>query len=709
MKKNLFTLGLMAFASLILATNCTKSEKDILTNDDQEEITPVNSTGVPFEIVVNPTVTKTTNSTLSTAWSANDDITLFHREYNTTGSYSSNDHFTITSENLDSKKFSGTLSEALSDGHSYDWWAIYPFSSYYTTPENTSVYTDIGMQVRTVTGYGTTSHLAGPTMPLIGKVSNVTSDTKPAITLNQVASVAKVVVTNNSGADLVITSVRLTAPENIVGQFKVNFSDPDNPTFVDGPECYDTATLSVKSGTTIANGGTATFYIPVKPFSLAVNDELTIKVNTCSKTVAMTSAMSFEPGVMKTINFNYNKVFASQNFYLASSISDGDKIIFASGTDGATKAMGRYTSGANNIAAVDGTVTDGCLPSTAAMGIYTVGGNSTTGYTFYDEESDLYLSSTETKANYLKGVNPNDAWGLWDVTITANVVEALCKGTDKTSYHIRKNSSGAIFSCYTSAQAPVYIFKLDERTPVTLAFTETSLEYLAANVGDLSIPSLNATPNVSSVTGNIVYSIEDTNSITTGFNTSDGSYTLNGTAGTATITATFNGDASYRPATASYTVKVTAGVVYYYRKITSSTSLSNGDYLIVYESGNFAFDGSLDTFDAVGNTIAVEISDGKIVANATTDASKFTITSVSGGYTVRGASGDYIGVSSWANGLTTEADPFTVSIDFSNNNVVITKTFTDGTVTLKYNNASNQRRFRFYKTGQQAIQLYKRD
>ena len=146
-----------------------------------------------------------------------------------------------------------------------------------------------------------------------------------------------------------------------------------------------------------------------------------------------------------------------------------------------------------------------------------------------------------------------------------------------------------------------------------------------------------------------------------------------------------------------------------YVKVTSTDDITNGTYLIVYENGSVAFDGSLTTLDAASNVIDVTINDGVIEATEETDAAAFTINVDDG--TLQSASGLYIGATSYANGLKTseEADAFTNSFAIdSNGDAVITISFETNAVTLRYNKASDQNRFRYYKTGQQAIQLYKK-
>ncbi|MBQ5932005.1 MAG: hypothetical protein IIX00_07070 [Tidjanibacter sp.] len=149
-------------------------------------------------------------------------------------------------------------------------------------------------------------------------------------------------------------------------------------------------------------------------------------------------------------------------------------------------------------------------------------------------------------------------------------------------------------------------------------------------------------------------------------------------------------------------IKVTG----YYRKVTSTLADFSGEYLIVYEGGNVAFDGSLTTLDATSNTINVTIDDNAIEATDVVKKSVFTIAKVSDGYTIKSASGYYIGRTATSNGLTSNTSTtYTNSITISNDgNATITSS---GGPTLKFNNASDQKRFRYFKSGQQAVQLYK--
>lgn len=148
----------------------------------------------------------------------------------------------------------------------------------------------------------------------------------------------------------------------------------------------------------------------------------------------------------------------------------------------------------------------------------------------------------------------------------------------------------------------------------------------------------------------------------------------------------------------------------YYEKVTTAPSNWSGEYLIVYEEGSVAFNSSLQTLDAPHNTIDVEIEDNKIKATNAVKASAFTIEETSGGYSIKSTSGNYIGVTSNNNGLRqnpTKAYPHTLSIN-DDGDAVIAAVFDGSTMTLRFNSATNDSRFRYYKTGQKAIQLYKK-
>lgn len=124
----------------------------------------------------------------------------------------------------------------------------------------------------------------------------------------------------------------------------------------------------------------------------------------------------------------------------------------------------------------------------------------------------------------------------------------------------------------------------------------------------------------------------------------------------------------------------------------------SGTYLLVYEGGNIALDGSLTTLDVANNTKAVTIENDAITASVDI---AFTIAKVDGGYSIQSASGYYIGsTSSDSNKLYTSQE---YSADYLNTieNLVIKGT---GGRSLQYNTSAT--RFRYY-SGKVATALYR--
>ena len=146
-----------------------------------------------------------------------------------------------------------------------------------------------------------------------------------------------------------------------------------------------------------------------------------------------------------------------------------------------------------------------------------------------------------------------------------------------------------------------------------------------------------------------------------------------------------------------------------YVKVTSEPNDWSGDYLIVYETGNKAFDGGLTDLDVSGNNIAVTINNGVIESNTTTDAAKFIIAKMNTTYSIKSNSGKYIGRSGDSNGMDFGNDAKSNSISLNNGNVDVVGA---GGAHLRYNSSTNNGDwFRYYKsstyTNQKAIQLYK--
>ena len=144
-----------------------------------------------------------------------------------------------------------------------------------------------------------------------------------------------------------------------------------------------------------------------------------------------------------------------------------------------------------------------------------------------------------------------------------------------------------------------------------------------------------------------------------------------------------------------------------FTKITSTSELTDGDYLIVCESQNIAFNGGRSTtLDATGNYISVTISGSAIAPSA--EVNNAIVTYNATDKSLLSNSGLYFGKTSSGNGwneTATFTDSYANTITFNEGNAIITS---EGGAKLQFYNSGNNSRFRYYGSSQTAVQLYKK-
>ena len=149
-----------------------------------------------------------------------------------------------------------------------------------------------------------------------------------------------------------------------------------------------------------------------------------------------------------------------------------------------------------------------------------------------------------------------------------------------------------------------------------------------------------------------------------------------------------------------------------YQKVTVEPADWSGIYLIVYEAGRLAMNGGLkESLDAVSNNVLVTIQDNAITGTEAMDAASFFINKATEGYTIKSHSGLYMGRTSDNNGLESNASTaYTNTLSLNSDGTV--NILGSGGAYLRYNAASDQTRFRYYRsssyTGQKAVTLYRK-
>lgn len=318
-------------------------------------------------------------------------------------------------------------------------------------------------------------------------------------------------------------------------------------------------------------------------------------------------------------------------------------------------------------------------------------------------DNNCYLRNV-SESKYLCNTSDNnlglrsDAMSSVSFTFTNGIANIKCN--KKTLGY--KSSSSYVYKAYTDLKGHphnINVYRLYAYP--NLSFSSSSVT-INSDEEDGLVPTFVNPEGVDGITFKSSYN--EVASIN-----SEGVITLGGSSGTAVITATYPGSAEYLADEAKCVITVNklaqedepeAGG--YYSRVTSIGDITNGQYLIVCESQNTAFDGRLETLDKSNNKIDVVISDNKISKTSATEAAEFTVTSVTGGYTIRSKSGKYIGHESYDNGLSeSESIPYVNSISMENS--VMSIRMLSG-FSLRYN--SSDKRFRYYNN-QTQTRLYK--
>lgn len=342
-----------------------------------------------------------------------------------------------------------------------------------------------------------------------------------------------------------VNKVTITSDKDITGYFDVTGNAWTG----------DNHILTVNTDLLVPASGEVSVYFMSMPL-----EEATLTV------VAETEGFKYTKTFGKTISLALQKVnvFGVQNFakeakadlsgyYLIGSYYDS-KWQLMSSENGGSYYSRLETSVATEAASVDfsefsgiANINDYIWQVEAYMDGYSIKSVATNKYVTWEVGSKNSAKAAET-------LEDDDVLYI-DIT---GAVATITNGKDDTR-KLKYNSGSPRFAFYTTAQTGLCLIPatVDTRTAVTLSFDEAVLNYTTANYGDCVGQDVTVDPNVTAITDNILWSYTDEDNIIDDVDPDTGFVALHGTTGSATITATFDGDANYRPATASYTIVVT--------------------------------------------------------------------------------------------------------------------------------------------------------
>lgn len=462
MKKFILSLGLILMA--LNLTNCAKFE----------EATPAVETKGDFVIYAS-TETRTANDGLNTVWSSGDDMSVFHAV--TDGkTYTKDGQFKL--QDVATGQFKGSVSGTLDAQEEYDWYAMYPYSSYVPGPANTgSGYMTIGCSAsatQTQTGNNSLAHVAGKNYPLVGKAYAVPANQSPALAMTHVATLLEFEVTNSLDEAITVSEIKFTAPSDLVGTFYIDFDDIDDITVKSSGDSYTskTATLIVNNGEAIEASESAKFYLPVAPFTAEASDTLAIEVKvtsgekkgTFTKEITLANATSFVAGKIKNVKVNYNAELVEAikpsdlAYQLVTDVNDlqvGDYVIIAAKS--ANYALSTDQKSNNRGQCAITKTGDYAIVGNDVQYLTLEEGTVDGTFAFYTGSGYLYAASSDS--NYLKTQTKNDANSSWTITISNGTASVVANGSNSRKV-MQYNGTSALFACYSSAsQSGIALYK----------------------------------------------------------------------------------------------------------------------------------------------------------------------------------------------------------------------------------------------------------
>lgn len=295
----------------------------------------------------------------------------------------------------------------------------------------------------------------------------------------------------------------------------------------------------------------------------------------------------------------------------ASDLKDGAKyiIVAQNGSDSKWYTLG--TAGKNNFGqvAISGPVNNVISINSGSITVITLVNSNDDAYPYKlkDAGSSKYLyAAGGTSNNYLRAAEtpPAPATATASISIATEGSAATIKfnNVDANKKEVRNwlryNSSSNLFSCYTSGQADVYLYKEvtsgeDTKIATSISFEKASY---TINLGDTFT---SPTPKLTGIPEGATLSWESSNPDVATVDA--GNVTLGKTAGDTKITATYAGDDTHAAASASYTLTVKKAQIAYL--VTDASTLKPGDVIVIAAYGTKdEDDGTVTTWNTAIST-----------------------------------------------------------------------------------------------------------
>lgn len=370
---------------------------------------------------------------------------------------------------------------------------------------------------------------------------------------------------------------------------------------------------------------------------LGEGDKLTVVAYTTDKksytkeiTIPSGRSIKFLEGNLNTTGVSLDGISPAD----VTELEDGDYLILAKNGDNyyAMKAEAEST----RLAYETYTGSTSAYTEGSADLIWTVSQQADNSYTIANNSMYLGWSSGNTASLKAAGNDWTTTNYALEITWETDHYKVNVKADD-TRILAKNNQSQYGFGFYTgSGYNSILFVPVDNREAVTLSFAASAIDKTTANYSGFTGQAVSATDsNDDDITGSITVEYEkesDSNNVVTSLDSSTGAIVLSGNTGSATIKATFDGNTTYAPATASYTINVTNAAEVGWVETALADITSSDVFVIVGNNGsNYAMNHTTLNNNGAPTATAVTISNNKLSSDPSAEL-RWNLVSDANGY-----------------------------------------------------------------------------
>ncbi len=360
------------------------------------------------------------------------------------------------------------------EGKTYTYSLLYPYSSYLKSIGEDG-YSNAYIEIPTAASSALVQAAVDDAAHVKGTLYARTAaegTEMPRAAMSHLTHIFKARITNGTGRDLTVKKVSMTndASQTLTGTYYINFISGDikasGSNYVS-----ETVNVNVADGHLPA-GETGVVYVVTPGFRIPAGNSLTFKMTFGEGKAELTKTMESElvcgAGRIRTANLLVDADNFSGDsdmpaaYELVDDVAElkaGDKVVIAAVEydyalsavqNNNNRAQAPVVKGADNTLAFE---------DEAGVQVLTLEEGRKEGtWAFYTGEGYLYAASSSS--NHLRTETELSDNGSWTVSISAEGVATITAQGTNTRNLLRYNSTSSLFSCYSSGQKDISIYRM---------------------------------------------------------------------------------------------------------------------------------------------------------------------------------------------------------------------------------------------------------